>query len=135
VEERSFEAYAPRYAGWAKTAGRPTAPERFSPRCPGRASLGSIAEDRDEPKIRFPRDGARFVVDSNGPARQEIVLAAVPSKDQRAVRFVLDGRPLATVGAPFELAWMLSPGTHRLDVETSRGERAEPVTFDVARAQ
>jgi penicillin-binding protein 1C len=135
AEQRSFEAYTPRYAAWAKAAGRPTLPERYSPRCPGRADASSGPTVHGEPKIRFPRDGARFLVDPGGPARQEIVFAARPGSDQRAVRFVLDGHALATVAAPFELPWVLAPGTHRLEAETARGEGVASVTFEVADAR
>ena len=145
-ERQTFEVYPPRYAAWAKAAGRPLAPERYSPRCPSQSPVeredvnareASVASALSEagPSVRFPSDGARFLVDPAGPARQEIVLAARPSADRRAVRFVLDGRTLATVGAPFELPWRLAPGRHRFEVETATGMRARPVMFEVSDAR
>jgi penicillin-binding protein 1C len=138
AEPRRFESYPPRFAAWAKAAERPLAPERFSPRCPGRAAkvvASMTVQASAAPQVRFPRDGARFVVDPAGPARQEIVLAARPGGDGRAVRFVLDGRTLGTVTAPFELPWALAPGLHRFELETQNGPRAEPVMFEVSDAR
>ncbi|HVW23822.1 MAG TPA: penicillin-binding protein 1C [Polyangiaceae bacterium] len=136
VEERTFEAYESRYVAWAKAAQRPLAPERYSPRCPPRGAASSIAEPRAtgallEPAVRYPRDGARFVVDRGGPSRQEIVLAAEPGEGGGPVRFVLDGRTLGTVSAPYELPWALAPGRHRFEVANATAREARAVTFDV----
>jgi penicillin-binding protein 1C len=131
--ERTFEVYPPRYVAWATAAHRPLAPTTFSPRCPGAPRAGDSTTQLAT--VRFPDEGARFAIDPTGPARQEIVLAARPSADQRAVRFVLDGRRLGVVGAPFELPWQLVPGRHELAVETLHGEQSYPVTFEVADAR
>jgi hypothetical protein len=85
--------------------------------------------------IRYPDDGARYVLDPEGQQTQEIVFAARATEGTRKVRFVLDGRALGAVAAPFELPWRLMPGRHRLALETDDGARAEPVTFEVARAE
>jgi penicillin-binding protein 1C len=130
AEERSFESYEPRYLPWAKAAARPLIPERYSPRCPGHTAPLAGGEG-STPVVRYPRDGARFVVDPGGPSRQEIVLAAAPASNGGAVRFVLDGRTLGTVGAPYELPWMLAPGRHRLDVASATTPEVGGVTFEV----
>jgi penicillin-binding protein 1C len=131
--ERTFEAYPPRYLAWAVAARRPVVPEGFSPRCPGvsrpKVSTTQVAT------VRFPDDGAKFAIDPAGPVRQEIVLAARPGPEDHAVRFVLDGRPLGVVRAPFELPWQLVPGRHRLVAETLGGDRTDAVTFEVADAR
>ena len=139
VEERPFEVYEPRYLPWAKAARRPLPPELRSPRCPARpespaepavAALRAKVEPRD-PSVRFPRDGARFVVDADGPSRQEILLAAIPADGGGKVRFVLDGRTLATLGAPYELPWVLTKGRHRFEVASATAATVRGVTFDV----
>jgi penicillin-binding protein 1C len=130
--ERTFEAYPPRYLPWATRSGRPLAPERSSPRCP---DPGAQESTMSVASIRYPDDGARFVLDPEGQQTQEIVFAARATEGTRKVRFVLDGRALGAVAAPFELPWRLMPGRHRLALETDDGARAEPVTFEVARAE
>lgn len=128
--ERTFEVYPPRYVAWATVAHRPLAPTTFSPRCPG--AVRATDSTTQLARVSFPDEGARFAIDATGPARQEIVLAARPGADGRSVRFVLDGRRLGVVGAPFELPWRLVAGRHELAVETLQGEQSYPVTFEVA---
>jgi penicillin-binding protein 1C len=123
VERRVFERYPAEFAGWATDTGRPLAPSRFSPRCPGAAEVSDEA-----PRIRFPLDGTRFHLDSLS-ARQEIVFSATATEG-RAVQFMLDGRPIGSARAPFRIAWALERGAHRL--EAMVGDlRSEPVRFEV----
>ena len=132
AEERTFEAYPARYAGWAATARRPTLPDRWSTRCgppPRRETATQMA------RITRPLDGSRYLIDEAGPERQEIVLAATPAEGLRPVTFVLDGRPLGVARAPFELPWRLEAGHHRLEARTAQGESSDPVTFDVVAAR
>jgi penicillin-binding protein 1C len=128
AEARVFEAYPERYASWAVLAQRPIAPWTSSPRCPLPASrqTGTGAAS-----IRFPGDGAEFVLDPEGPATQEIVLAARASEGTRRLRFVLDGRRLSPLEPPFEMPWRLQAGRHRLSAQTGDGRLAEAVTFSV----
>jgi membrane carboxypeptidase/penicillin-binding protein PbpC len=122
-ERTTFERYPAEFLAWATDAGRPLAPERYSPRCPG-----SEPREGGAPNIAFPLDGARFHLDSES-ARQEIVFAA-RAAEGASVRFVLDGRPVASAAAPFRVAWTLERGTHRL--EALVGElRSAPVRFRV----
>lgn len=127
AEERTFERYPARFAAWAKAARRPLTPERASPRCPRVTRPGVLAAS--SPRVRFPADGARFVVDGSGGA--EIVLAARPAEGGDQVRFALDGRGLGAFRAPFEVPWRLAPGRHTLSVESLGSE--DSVTFDVTR--
>ena len=122
-EERLFERYPAPFAAWAAQAGRPLAPVEFSPLCPG-----SLLAATEAPRISYPVDGARFHLDQ-GSRRQEIVFTAQAAEDH-AVRFVLNGRPLAEARAPFRLAWTLERGTHRLEA-LAGDRRSEPVRFDV----
>jgi membrane carboxypeptidase/penicillin-binding protein PbpC len=130
--ERTFEAYPERYLAWATHSGRPLAPDRSSPRCPDARTPEATTRVAS---IRYPGDGARFVLDPEGHRNQEIVFVARATEGTRRVRFVLDGQALGTVAAPFELPWRLIPGHHRLGLETDDGAPAEPVTFEVASAE
>ena len=120
----------PAYSGGARW--RPLVPELSSLRCPDPEAQGATTSLAS---IRYPGDGARFLLDPEGPQTQEIVFAARATEGTRRVKFVLDGRALGAVAAPFELPWRLSPGRHRLTLETDDGARAEPVTFEVAMAE
>jgi len=119
--ERVLEGHGPGTRGWAASTGRPLPPTEVSPRCPDAPRPGALASTA---RIRFPRDGARFLLDPGAPARQEIVLAAEPGSAEGALRFVLDGRPLGVARAPFELPWALTPGEHVLAVEPAGGGSA-----------
>ncbi len=123
AEERVFESYPSEFAAWASEAGRPLAPERFSPRCPGKAAPSDAT-----PSIAFPVDGTTFHLDP-ASRRQEIVFRARAPLG-RAVRFVLDGRPVGSARAPFRLAWVLERGPHELAALVGERE-SEPVRFGV----
>jgi penicillin-binding protein 1C len=126
AEERVFERYPALYRSWARKAGRPTAPERFDPRCPG-----TLATRASRPGVAYPFDGARFTLDpSIARERQRIVLAARTDDETGQLWFVLDGRRLGPFGAPHELSWQLETGAHELMVEAPGG-KSDPVRFRV----
>jgi hypothetical protein len=77
----------------------------------------------------FPRSAQSFAIDPDGPSRQEIVLRAASSA--KRVRFIIDGRPSASLRAPFQLPWRLTPGEHRVEVEAD-GLRSSLVSFRVS---
>jgi penicillin-binding protein 1C len=114
AEARTFERYPAEYAAWARAAGRKLSPSAPSPRCPraepGRAELGTLS-------IEYPREGTELVLDPL-LARQEIVLAARAPADAR-VRYVIDGREIGVVGAPFRIPWVLERGSHELVAEVA----------------
>jgi penicillin-binding protein 1C len=122
-ERRVFERYPAEFTAWAAEAGRPLAPEAFSPRCPS-----ELEGEGEAPVISYPRDGTTFHLDS-GSSKQEIVFAA-RAAEGRAVRFFLDGRLVGSARAPFRVAWALERGRHRLEAVTG-DRKSEPVRFDV----
>jgi penicillin-binding protein 1C len=125
-ELRSFESYPSTFVAWASLAGRPLLPQQESPRCPG----GAGGRTRPAPSVTFPFDGARFVIDPGLPReQQQLALRAAGSNG--SVRFVMNGRPLASEPAPFVHNWPLAPGNHVLVVESAGGLRSEPVRFVV----
>jgi penicillin-binding protein 1C len=119
-----FERYPVEYQNFARQAGRPLAPSTFSARCPGTLVASSGA-----PELVFPGSHAQFVIDPGLRNEQEIVLEARAASDR--VTFYVDERQLATLRAPFRMPWRLTPGPHRVRVETPSGAESELVAFDV----
>ncbi len=123
-----FETYPTRFSSWATRAGRPLVPVEFSPACPGRAD----DLDRGSVAVAYPFDGARFVLDP-GLARdqQAVVLTARVPRGTRAVRFVIDGRPTRSLGAPYSKSLALTHGEHVVLAEIVGGSGSAPVHFFV----
>lgn len=119
--ERVLERYPLEYRAWAERAGRPMTGRNVSPTCPPEAELVAA-------RVTFPREGQSFALDPDGPSRQEIVLSATSTAER--LRFVIDGVPSAELRAPFRRPWALSPGAHRVEVQSSSG-KSESVHFDV----
>jgi penicillin-binding protein 1C len=119
---RVLERYPLEYREWAERVGRPLVGRALSPTCP--PSTVTPAELR----VTFPRDGQRFALDPDGPARQEIVLSATSTAAR--LRFVIDGQPSAEQAAPFSLPWRLRPGRHSVAVEAG-GSRSSAVQVEV----
>ena len=128
VVERRFERYEGDLRAWAATAGRPTAPEAFSPLCPG--SPGHAAPPAL--RIGWPADGAAFVIDPERPrAQQQVAVRVDAGGDVRRVELVVDGRPVARVAAPFVARWTLAPGDHVLVARAESGAQSAPVSLHV----
>jgi penicillin-binding protein 1C len=123
AEPRRFERFPAEFVAWANDAGRPLAPEAFSPRCPGRAEFDGAA-----PIVVFPLNGSRFRLDT-GSQKQELVLAA-RAAEGRVVEFFVDGRSTGTARAPFRVAWELKRGDHRVEALVG-ASRSAPVHFFV----
>jgi penicillin-binding protein 1C len=122
-QARPIEVWPAEYRAWAQQAGRGASAD-ISTTCPPRA-LAAVPGD---PRVTFPIEGQRFAVDPDGPGRQELVLSA--SAPGQIARFVVDGRVVAEVAAPFRVPWPMEPGAHELVVE-SAGRRSPSVRFNV----
>jgi hypothetical protein len=128
AELHVFESYPAKYASWSSQAGRPLAPTDFSPACPGRVDAARAGDLR----VSYPFDGARFAVDpALGREQQAIVLAASVPTGTRRIRFRVDGRLLAAVGAPYSTPLALTRGQHAVVVESEAGLASAPVRFSV----
>jgi penicillin-binding protein 1C len=126
VEERVFERFDAALTSWARGAGRPLAPDAWSPLCPGSDAAPTA---RGRLRVAYPEDGARFSIDPGAAARQALRLRADVPPGVTEVRFVIDGRARA-VRAPFAVEWALAPGHHSLRVEAD-GASGDEVAFDV----
>jgi penicillin-binding protein 1C len=114
VEDRVFERFEAAFATWAKETGRSTAPDAWSPLCPGPAGAGPAARGRV--RVAYPPDGARFSIDPGAAAKQAIRIRAEVPPGIAEVRIAVDGRTQG-LRAPFTLSVPLSPGEHRVRVE------------------
>ncbi|HVY27812.1 MAG TPA: penicillin-binding protein 1C [Polyangiaceae bacterium] len=124
VGTRILERYPDTLRTWAEAAGRPLAGRAVSATCPPE-------RDRSAPRVTFPRDGQVFVLDPDGPERQEIALGASSSAAQ--LRFIVDGRPGPQRPAPFQQTLRLTPGSHSVVVE-AEGRLSPPLRFEVSAA-
>ncbi len=120
---RILERYPLEFLAWAERAGRPLLGLHVSESCPPEAAASAA------PRITFPRNAQNFIIDPDGPERQEIVLSA--ASDAARLRFIIDGRASAQLSAPFHLSWRLTPGPHQVVVEAA-GLRSPPTTFEVS---
>jgi penicillin-binding protein 1C len=107
----------PRYAGWLSRAGLPAA-EPW-PAEPGEISL----------ELLSPAQGAQLTRDPDLPPEQSTLRLAVsvaPPVEQ--VLWLVDGRPFALVGPPYEVRWPLTPGEHTFQAQLPyRPEHTETV--------
>lgn len=130
VEERVVERFDARLAAWARDAGRPVAPEAWSPLCPGAPATGDETRAaRGRLRVAYPQEGARFSIDPGAAAKQAIRIRADVPPGVAELRFVIDGRARA-VRAPFAVEWPLAPGSHRVRVE-AEGATSDEVGFEV----
>jgi penicillin-binding protein 1C len=107
TEERTFERWGAPYDTWAARMGRPVPPAESSPACPiAEATEGSAAGAT--PRVSYPFDGERFVVDpERPPALQMLQIRVDPFEGHVDVR--VDGEPLGPTRQ-----WQLTPGSHTI---------------------
>jgi penicillin-binding protein 1C len=108
TEERVLERWGPPYEEWARRTGRAVAPEESSPECPGAADDAERPSDPAAPRIAYPFDGSRFVVDPERPrALQRLDVRVEP--DGAGVEVRVDGALLDKTRA-----WPLEVGEHTI---------------------
>lgn len=115
---RVYERFDGPFAAWAKATGREVAPPGAGEQAGGR------------PSIRYPRDGARFVVDPDRPLHAQAIPVKVDAPSSAEVAVYVDGRLAAKGPAGDPVRWRLAPGTHEILAE-SGGSRSDPVTIRV----
>lgn len=126
VEERTFERFDGPFASWAHAAGRAGPPTDVSPLCGGREEPVGRAASGDV-AIRYPHDGARFVVDPERPRAAQAIPLKVDAPATATVTLFVDGRLAGqgpAGGAP--VYWSLERGAHTIVAEVS-GARSRPV--------
>ena len=108
-----FERFPPKYAAWALSANRPTAPTAFSPDCPPDAS--ELAAPSGPLAIRYPQDDARFVIDPDRPVNAQVLAVSVVAPPGTPdVALLVDGREVDRQKSPYTLRWPLVAGDHEI---------------------
>jgi penicillin-binding protein 1C len=126
TDERIYEQWAPPFDVWAATSQRPVAPKDASPNCP----TGEDTRVPDAPgagagpRIVYPFDGARFVIDPERPLSLQTLGIRVEG-DAPNVDVRVDGTPL-----PANRTWALVPGDHVIRVHGSSASDSQ-VRFTV----
>jgi penicillin-binding protein 1C len=126
---RTFERFPPRFTEWAIRASRPVAPLDFSRDCPG--DEPDPAREEGSVAIRYPLDGARFVIDPDRPKSvQVLAVSVVAPEGTPEVTLLVDGAEFGRAKSPYTLRWPLTEGDH--DLLARAGSRASaPVTVHV----
>jgi hypothetical protein len=126
TEERVFERWGAPYDAWAQRANRPNAPSDNSPNCPTEEPdvPADEATTSAAPRITYPFDGARFVIDPERPSALQLLEIRV-EPDGRDVEVRVDG-----VAVSNKRAWPLAPGAHTITAHRGRSEAA-PVRYIV----
>jgi hypothetical protein len=128
VEARTFERYDGPFASWAHAAGRVVVPTAYSPLC-GDASP-ETAHDALALAIRYPHDGARFVIDPDRPRGAQSIPLKVDAPASTTVAVFVDGRLAGHSRSGAPVHWSLERGAHAIVAEAD-GQRSEAVNVSV----
>lgn len=126
---RTFEVFPERFTEWARSSNRVQVPDRYSPNCPASATA---SEASDAPRITYPTDRSRFVIDPERPRELQVLrieVVAPPSLEELSLW--VDDHVFQKSRQPFVFQWQLSPGHHRFLVVAKHGQQSEPVEIDV----
>jgi penicillin-binding protein 1C len=123
TEERTFERWTAPFDTWAARMGRPVAPEEGSPLCPLPSASGSLAPAA-APRVSYPFDGARFIVDPERPRELQMLQIRV-DPFEGPIEVSVDGEPLGPTRR-----WSLTPGSHTI-LAASGSVASVPVRISV----
>ncbi len=127
VRQRVFAHLPSIYAEWqADHPELPPPPSRYSPACPAERPAPPVAV-----RVTHPIEGDVFLLDPGATAaHQRIALAARVDPPSAAVEWWVDGRRVDRADWPYQGAWTLARGRHRVEAVV-QGTRSAPVVFDV----
>ena len=134
TEERGFEHWSAPYDAWATRTSRAVAPVGSSPECPietgdqetapGAEATDASSQDPGAPRITYPFDGGRFVIDPERPSALQLLDIRV-EPDGAAVEVRVDGARLSKART-----WPLAAGEHTVVAKSGTATSA-PVRFTV----
>lgn len=127
VEPRTFDFLPPRFAAWQGSHPHATRapPLAYSPLCP---QSGTAV---DAVVITHPKPTDVFVIEPGYRRRtQTVSFEAEVDPPVPSVTWFVDGERYAAAHWPYELAWPLEPGRHRLQV-LAGDRRSEPIEIEV----
>jgi membrane carboxypeptidase/penicillin-binding protein PbpC len=116
---KTYERFDGPFAAWAKDSGR-AVPIPF---------LSAQTSDAAV-RIRYPRDGARFVLDPDRPRSAQAIPLKVDANGAADVKLYVDGRLAARSRGGETAYWTLERGAHAIVAE-SGGNRSDAVSIRV----
>ncbi len=125
AQPRVFEVLPALFAEWQAAHGVPAPPRRYSPLCPARGPVpGALV-------VTYPRKGEVFLIEPGYERRtQSLAFSAEVDPYLPEVTWLLDGAPVARVAWPYETAWPLAEGRHRVQL-VAADRSSDPVEFEV----
>ncbi|MCA9666991.1 MAG: penicillin-binding protein 1C [Myxococcales bacterium] len=134
VEQRVMLRFPPTYRAWAHARGIAQAPTTYSPHCPAATHVATPERKRSRERvtIRFPVQGDRYYVDPDLARRyQQLPLEASVNGDAARVRWLVDGKAIASASFPYSASWRLRRGRHTIEARLPDGSRSTPVRITV----
>jgi penicillin-binding protein 1C len=121
VAGKTYERFDGPFAAWATATGRETvtAPARL----PFAATDAAL-------RIRYPRDGARFVLDPDRPRSAQAIPLKIDASSAAEVKVYVDGRLAAKTRSGESPYWTLERGAHAIVAE-SGATRSSPINIRV----
>jgi penicillin-binding protein 1C len=108
IEARTFVELPARYAGWLERQGAESLPAALAA-----ASAAWSASAETVVRVLSPEPDARLYFDpETPPALATLALRAAVEPPVEQLVWYVDGRPVATVEAPYAARWRLEPGVH-----------------------
>ncbi len=125
VTQEMFEILPPRYAEWQSQHATHQPPTRYSPLCPAHGLTA------DALVITNPRRAEVYLLEPGYDREtQSLQLRGEVHPALPEVTWLVDGKPIAEVGWPYEATWQLESGSHQLQMAAG-GKASDPVTFEV----
>lgn len=122
VKRQVYAFLPPDYDRWQLAMNRPLPPRGASADAKG-ASLALL--------IQKPRHGDVYILEPGyNPKTQSVPFRALVMDSTTRASWVLDGKVLRTLGAPFSHDWVMVPGKHRLVLRQGSLE-SDAVEFEV----
>lgn len=120
IGDETYERFDGPFAAWAKAAGRQTDVPKLLRASPADGGV----------RIRYPRDGARFVLDPDRPRSAQAIPLKIDASGTAEVHVYVDGRLAAKSRGGEPAYWSLERGAHAIVAE-SGGNRSDPVSIRV----